>query len=333
MMKLVVLSIVVLLLVIAQAKEICISVCDGNDVNGCGSSSNCCNSLQFVLNSIAVPNDIIIFGPGDYNSAKNLNIQTTLSNITITSSDGPKNTIIHLENYPGSYFISVSNSTNFILNNLTLNGKTTEETNYVEEGIVSFRYSENITISNCIFTNSSVFSWPAIFYYSNNGTLPLFVKNCLFENLTQTVTGGWYSTGYGVGLYFDSITTELFVEGCEFSYITLNAGYGVALGSTLIIKNALSGGIYDCFFHKNTIVDNTGAKMLSGTAISSIFIENQVMVENCIFIQNILVNAVEESQYGGIIINGDKLVFSNCYFENYDEFVNFSFDKWTNNYY
>ena len=308
------LIIFLLLINCSTAKTICIS-CGGTNELGCG-STNCCNSLQYVLSSVAEPNDIITFEAGSYISLDNLNQDITMTNLTITSSSGPEETIIHLEYFPKAYFVSVSNVDNFVLSNLTLTGRTTTKTNSVEAGTVSFKYVNNVIVSNCKFTNSSVFRYSAI-YHLSNAYVSLKVENCTFSDMYMNLVGSDSNTHiYGLGV-FSNAPGELIVRDCKFLNLSVHADSGMANGCALVLEYTIEGGIYDNIFY-NLYVYDSYYSGIGGLAIWTYGLPNQMEVIGCQFINISLENMDTSNNYAGIIINGNNLNFTNCYFETSD---------------
>ena len=235
--------------------------------------------------SAATSGDTIVLKDGAYQSSQDSGIFLDGSkNITITSANGPENTIIELNN--GAHAFGLSN-TNSIIEGLTIiNGATNYNGGSIS--IVCLGTTSTV-IRNCIFRgNYAGQNGGAITLLVDQAGAKPLISNCEFYGNSSDSSGG------AIYVQLNNSGSGFFtIDNCRFFGNSGQNGGAIAVEMLSGSANGLSK-IKDCLFYSNRGVYGGAIRGISQFA----------KVENCKFMKNRAILG------GGIYTEGTKIVNS-----------------------
>ena len=295
-----------------NCRLICVDTCLGLDNIGCGDVGACCKSLNYTISN-ANAGDIIELQPGIFTGEENINLVISISNLTITSANGPNATTIALGTLLFQSFIS-----NILANNFTLEGiSITGMTNFA---IYITETADNTSIINCKFLNTKVANsmQGSCINHSSPGKLTMDgceIANLVVEKEFSTISTAGYleiknsifsniSSIYAGSCVYGSVDSNVYIFNSVFQNNIMNGGN--CASGLLYVKGDLQ--IDDSMFYNFSVKNQPncpGGDLITGY--------NHVSLNRCSF--SILPASVPPAGYSPLI-NALNITMNQCTFEN-----------------
>jgi len=264
------------------------------------------NTIQEGINA-ALPGALVQVADGTYTGVgnKNLILDGSIKNVTITSENGPETTIIDLE-YSGRAFSFQGGSTSTLDGLKIINGAETDGGAIY----VSDSSPNSPVITNCIFYNNCAARGGGAILVDLKGSAAPVISNCTFSNNSAASMGGALQispTQEGLA--------SVEIAKCTFSSNT--SGEYLGGGGAISVVHPLDEGGYSdrIIIRENSFHNNIA---YAGGAI--FLLSDNAVVANCDFTynqgkgRNILFFGIHETGGGAILAVGDNIQIANSVF-------------------